>query len=111
MRATHTYVVLDVSSAAWREIHDKLMAADYGHAFHDDVIDMHGIALAQEAPNVLEIKDCVQSNGACPKCNTEDFLSYDARLDTVTCGHCQFEGPLADFRAHKTERDGEPITR
>lgn len=54
IRSTHTYVTLDVSANAFREIEDKLLAADYGHCFHDSsegrtIIDMHGIALAQEA--------------------------------------------------------------
>lgn len=53
---TYTYAVLDVSPATYTEIADKLRAAGYDHAFHtqsDDrrtVIDMHGIALAVEAP-------------------------------------------------------------
>lgn len=52
MSYTHTYVILDVSNAAYDEIKRKLEAADYSHAFHEDreygiVIDMHGIALAK----------------------------------------------------------------
>lgn len=47
---TYTYVLLDVSEAAYAEIRQKLEEAGYSHAFHrsDDepeVIDMHGIAL------------------------------------------------------------------
>lgn len=47
--ATHTFVLLEVSEAAWKEIHDLLKAAEYDHAFIESngriVIDMHGIAL------------------------------------------------------------------
>jgi hypothetical protein len=49
---SYTYVILDVSPAAYAEIRAKLEAAGYGHAFHreDDgeVIDMHGIALRED---------------------------------------------------------------
>ena len=50
---THTYVILELSPAAWQEISDKMRDAGYSHAFHDDtehgeVIDMHGIAVAAE---------------------------------------------------------------
>lgn len=47
---THTYAILEISSAAFSEINMLLTAAGYTHAFHLDegrmVIDMHGIALA-----------------------------------------------------------------
>jgi len=60
--STHTYAVLEVSPAAYREIRALLEAAGYEHAFHRtahevfregkregeievEVIDMHGIAL------------------------------------------------------------------
>ncbi len=42
---TYTYTVLDVTPMAFVEIRRRLEAAGYEHAFHDDVIDMHGIAL------------------------------------------------------------------
>lgn len=51
IRSTHTYAVLEVSSATYSEIKAKLEAAGYSDQFHDDgdsdgmVIDMHGIAL------------------------------------------------------------------
>lgn len=45
---THTYAILKVSQAVYDEIKEKLEAADYHHAFHEDVdgpiIDLHGIA-------------------------------------------------------------------
>lgn len=42
---THAYAILDVSAATFDEIKRRLKKANYAHAFHDDVIDMHGIAL------------------------------------------------------------------
>lgn len=49
LRTTHTYAILEVSEQAYREIRERLKAAGYAHAFHEDdgreVIDMHGIAL------------------------------------------------------------------
>lgn len=52
-RITHTFVVLDVSKAAYDEIAAKLKAAGYGHVFHLEyghgvVMDMQGIAIANE---------------------------------------------------------------
>lgn len=51
-RVTHTYVILELSSAAYQEIRKKLEAAGYSDQFHEDdgreVIDMHGIAVAEE---------------------------------------------------------------
>lgn len=49
MRATHTYAILEVSAEAYAEIHASLEAAGYGHAFHDAVVDMHGIAIKAAA--------------------------------------------------------------
>jgi hypothetical protein len=55
MRQTHTYSILSLSAAAYREIRAKLVAAGYQHAFHgepgslEELIDMHGIAV-QRAP-------------------------------------------------------------
>jgi hypothetical protein len=46
---THTYVLLDVSKAAYDEIKQKLLNAGYDHAINDaGEIDMHGIALVVE---------------------------------------------------------------
>lgn len=48
-RETHTYAVLEVSEASYREIADKLRAAGYDHAFNEDgVVDMHGIGIKRE---------------------------------------------------------------
>lgn len=49
MSSTRTYAILEVSAAAYEEIRALLEAAGYQHAFHDDVIDMHGIALQAPA--------------------------------------------------------------
>lgn len=54
MRSTYTYVVLDLSPLVYEEIANKLRAAGYDQAFHEDsngkiVIDMHGIAVGKEA--------------------------------------------------------------
>lgn len=49
IRPTHTYVTLDVSTAAYEEIKKKLLAAGYDHAINSDgEIDMQGIALVEE---------------------------------------------------------------
>ena len=52
MRTTHTYVILELSQSSYNEIHGKLKAAGYEHAFneHDGrpVVDMHGIAVAAD---------------------------------------------------------------
>jgi hypothetical protein len=45
---THTYVIMELSEAAYREIADQMRAAGYDHAFgKDGEIDMHGIAVAR----------------------------------------------------------------
>jgi len=54
LRQTHTYVVMPLSEAAYREIRRKMEEAGYDHALDDSeefgtVINMHGIAVAQEA--------------------------------------------------------------
>lgn len=52
IRTTHTYVVLEVSAAAYEEIKAKLAAAGYEDQFHEEdgetLIDMHGIAIGRE---------------------------------------------------------------
>lgn len=53
LRQTHTFVTLEVSPAAYREIEGKLRAAQYDHCFiaqdGETVIDMQGIALKVNA--------------------------------------------------------------
>lgn len=52
IRQTHTFVVLELSPAAYNEIETKLKEASYDHCFvkQDErtVIDMHGIAVAPQ---------------------------------------------------------------
>ena len=45
---THTYAILPISPEAFDEIALALRAAGYDHAFTEDGLDMHGIALAAE---------------------------------------------------------------
>jgi hypothetical protein len=48
LRQTHTYVTMEISSAAWEEIAQKMREAGYDHVFMDDgEIDMHGIAVVK----------------------------------------------------------------
>lgn len=46
---TYTYALMEVSRATFEEIREKLRAAGYDDALHDDeaTLDMHGIALVQ----------------------------------------------------------------
>lgn len=52
IRQTHTYVVLEVSDAAYEEIAKKLEEAGYSHVFHGEgekcVMDMHDIAIGRD---------------------------------------------------------------
>lgn len=61
MRTTRTFALLEVSPALYAEVRAKLEAAEYDHAFHHvdgrDVIDMNGIALAEDKPAVAEKDD------------------------------------------------------
>jgi hypothetical protein len=53
MRTTYTYVTMEISQAAYDEIHSKMKAADYGHAIDKDgTIDMHGLALIRSETQV-----------------------------------------------------------
>jgi hypothetical protein len=58
MRVTHTYAVLEISAAAYKEIRDKLKAAGYTDQFHKEgdaeLIDMHGIAVQAGSPSLAE---------------------------------------------------------
>lgn len=54
LRTTHTYVVLEVSEAAYKEIREKLLKAEYYHCFDSreegdaGPIDMTGLAIVPE---------------------------------------------------------------
>jgi hypothetical protein len=56
MDLTHTYAILEISSAAFKEIKEKLEAAGYHHVFCEDgtVMDMHGIALKDDGTKIKE---------------------------------------------------------
>lgn len=62
MSGTHTYALLEVSSAAYDEIAKKLKDAGYGHVFSSEGhIDMHGLALSRQA-QVVHASDCAMHN-------------------------------------------------
>jgi len=69
MKQTHTYVVLELSKAAVDEISDKLRAAGYDHAFHDGVVDMHGIAVSYEPKDKHPWKE-IYRGAAVKQCET-----------------------------------------
>jgi hypothetical protein len=49
LTSTHTVAVLELSKAAYDEIAEKLLAAEYDHVFDaDGLIDMTGIGVAIE---------------------------------------------------------------
>jgi len=82
---THTYAILDVSSAAYEEIRQKLAEAGYEHAFNDDgdgreCIDMHGVALRSE-PSPEATKDV----GLPPEWRT--VLPQLQRIERQPAGH------------------------
>jgi hypothetical protein len=71
MTSTHTYAILEVSAAAYNEIRSLLAAGGYSDQFHkdkthDEVIDMHGIALAikpdeaKQAANLAEVQPTLE---------------------------------------------------
>ena len=56
LRTTRTFATLEVSSAAYNEIKNKLVAADYAQYCIDEregTIDMNGIALVEEGKRDL----------------------------------------------------------
>src|SRR4051794_3924875 len=73
--ATHTYVRLEISPSAWAEIAQKLRDAFYDHAFHDGVIDMHGIGLAAAQPDVRT----ADHNGKAYQADDVDYMLTLAR--------------------------------
>lgn len=80
---TYTYVVLEISDAAYREIKQKLTDAGYEHAFHDDVIDMHGIAVQSDVPATPKKKEHkweFYANGTfCTRCGAQIGSGYDCK--------------------------------
>lgn len=47
---THTYALLEVLPSTWADIRKRLERAGCDHAFHDNAIDMHGLALITMNP-------------------------------------------------------------
>ena len=46
---THSYAILEVSQQAYDEVRQKLEAAGWRHAFHENgLIDMHDVAIQRE---------------------------------------------------------------
>jgi len=52
LRQTHTVATLEVSTSAYDEIKKLLEEAGYQHTFIGDMIDMSGIGLVSEEPEV-----------------------------------------------------------
>lgn len=49
IRSTYTYVIMELSPAAYDEIAQKMREAGYDHVFNEDgEIDMHGIAVSSK---------------------------------------------------------------
>ena len=80
--ATHTYAVLDVSEATYREVREKLGAAGYEHAFDRGIIDMHGIALRAESVNLKALQLEIRDDGSLV--GEVDFVSFQPGDPTVT---------------------------
>jgi hypothetical protein len=94
---THTYVVMEVSGAAYTEIRDKLSAAGYDHAINSEgEIDMHGIAIIQqpnETPIIVHESTTEQrrANYATHKIRVSDSSLYDE-----VCTECGARDYTAD---------------
>lgn len=80
---TYTYAVLDVSREAYDEIRGKLEAAGYQHAFHDDLIDMHGIALKAGAADSPQQRAPIKPE---PRQPLTPHLHDVERAHTCWCG-------------------------
>jgi hypothetical protein len=92
---TYTYVVMDVSRAAFDEIAAKMRAAGYDHVFHEDVIDMHGIAV--KATDVYEpTAEIVKENGTSPQAGNNAIALARRVVDLL--GRCQLYGPADALR-------------
>lgn len=82
---TYTYAILEISAAAYQEIKQKLTDVGYEHAFHDDVIDMHGIAVQAEPPPKPQQKKKEHiwqfyANGTfCTRCGVQIGSPYECR--------------------------------
>jgi hypothetical protein len=83
--STHSYAMLAISPAAYREIREKLLAAGYGDQFHERNgaawIDMHGIAIKMHCPACADTRvmpgdptasadSILRHDVPCPECST-----------------------------------------
>lgn len=71
MPYTYTYSKMPVSKSTYEEIKKYLLAADYGHAIHEDregeCLDLHGIALVEDDGkmfNLIREQEKDKSNGS-----------------------------------------------
>lgn len=90
MSATHTYAILHVSPATYKEIRTLLAAAQYQDQFHQDdrgeLIDLHGLAIREE-PNATIRKACL--NSIDPRCDDCGGPMIHTRLHGYQCaGSC-----------------------
>lgn len=97
LRMTHTVVELGLSPQAWGEIHAKLTAAGYSHAFCDGsegpAIDMTGIAVVEDPAAAPE--------GRCRQCDMCGPVSA-ARCERERTSAPAPEAPtLADARRYQ----------
>lgn len=84
MTSTHSYVVLEVSSVAYREIKKALEKAGYEGQFHEDdehgtLLDMQGIAIAESKPQPPIPKVCKHNKST-------SLFCIDCENDTVRKG-------------------------
>jgi hypothetical protein len=65
MKQTHTFVRLEVTTQTFKEIFDKLNAANYQHAIlkqdGEILIDMDGIALQPENKTEQQLQELIKS--------------------------------------------------
>ena len=105
MRGTHTYAILEVSQAVYGEIHQKLADAGYQHAFHENKIDMHGIAL--QAEPMVDLS---------PDEHRRVHVVLHKHLDELVADWCMHTGKrfsettLVDFMKWSHEQTIEPVS-
>jgi hypothetical protein len=88
-----SFVVVDVSGAAYKEIREKLASADYGDRFQNsagrDVIDLSGIALASKDDGLIDrIKDLFIEAGMTEE-GARQLAAYGVQLGTERAKGCK----------------------
>lgn len=85
---SHTYTILELSKQAVDEIRKGFKEAGYQHAFHDDVIDMHGVAVREnrtiDQTALRSLRDDLNRR-TCQRC---DRVAEDLDL-TMRCDECR----------------------